>query len=43
MIRAFLLSEKTRDLFEAVSLAEKQKFLQFTIKSLEELITEEYE
>lgn len=37
-IRSFLLSTKTKNLFNSISLCEKQKFLQFTIKSLEQQI-----
>lgn len=42
-IRAFLLSKKTKSLFNTISLCEKQKFLQFTIKSLENQIMEDDE
>lgn len=41
LIRAFLLSSKTQTLFNSISLCEKQKFIQFTIKSLEQQIVEE--
>ena len=35
LIRAFLTSDKTKSLYNSISLCEKQKFVQFTIKSLE--------
>jgi hypothetical protein len=35
-IRSFLISQKTKNLFNSISLSEKQKFLQFTIRSLEQ-------
>ena len=38
LIRAFLTSEKTKSLYNSISLCEKQKFVQFTIKSLEQQI-----
>lgn len=38
LIRAFLVSSKTKKLFNSISLCEKQKFIQFTIKSLEQQI-----
>ena len=41
MIQAFLTSEKTKTLFNWVSWAEKQTFIQFTIHQLEVLITDE--
>ena len=41
LIRAFLLSSKTKLLYNSISLCEKQKFVQFTIKSLEQQIVED--
>lgn len=41
LIRLFLLSEKTKALFSQVSLCEKQKFVQFTIKSMEHQIIDD--
>ena len=38
LIRAFLTSSKTKKIFNSISLSEKQKFIQFTIKSLEQQI-----
>lgn len=35
MIRVFLTSKKTRNIYDSMSLAEKHKFVQFTIHSLE--------
>jgi hypothetical protein len=42
-IRRFLLADKTKKLFNSISLCEKQKFLQFTIKSLENQIIDDNE
>lgn len=41
LIRAFLLANKTKNLFNYISLSEKQKFVDFIIKSLEHQIMDE--
>ena len=43
MIRAFLTAEKTKLLFNSVSLAEKRHFLQFVIENLGDLIVNDTE
>lgn len=41
LIRTFLTADKTRQLFCAVSLAEKRHFMQFVIQNLEDLIVQD--
>lgn len=43
LIREYLLSDKTKQLFKQISLSEKQKFLQFVIKSMEHQIVRDNE
>ena len=40
LIQTFLTSEKTKILFQSISLAERQKFIIFTTDSLEDMFDE---
>ena len=43
LIRAFLLSDKTKALYNSISQREKEKFVQFTIFSLEQYFSDDSE
>lgn len=41
IIKAFVTSQKTKSLFNYISLEEKKRFIQYTITSLEKFIVDE--